>query len=141
MANKILCAIRGGEQGYRTQEAAAALARERDAELIFLVVLETSFLDRAAASSGIDMRATLVRMGNSLLFNAAERARQVGVEARTLLREGLPREQIKLAAREEGVTTVVLGRPQGSYDKFSSAELEAFAQEVADETGAEVQIL
>lgn len=141
MANKILCAIRGGEQGYRTQEAAAALARERDAELIFLVVLETSFLDRAAASSGIDMRATLVRMGNSLLFNAAERARQVGVEARTLLREGLPREQIKLAAREEGATTVILGRPQGSYDKFSGAELEAFAQEVADETGAEVQIL
>ncbi len=139
--DKILCAIRGGEQGYRTQDAAAALARERDAELIFLVVLETSFLDRVVAPAGMDMRATLVRMGNSLLFNAAERSRKMGVEARTLLREGLPREQIKEAAREEAVTTVILGRPQGSYDKFSGADLEAFAQEIANETGAEVQIL
>jgi nucleotide-binding universal stress UspA family protein len=138
---KILCAIRGGGEGYRTQDAAAGLARDRGDELVFLMVLETSSLSKASGSGGMDMRGTLTRMGNSILFNAAERARQLGVAARTLLREGNPREQIKVAAREEGATIVVLGRPQGRHDKFSQAELESFARDITTETGAEVQVL
>lgn len=138
---KILCAIRGGEEGHRTQDAAAALARERGDELVFLVVLEISFLNKAPEIPGIDMRATLTRMGNSILFHAAERARQQGVEARGVLREGNPRDQIKAAAREEGATIVVLGRPQSCYDKFSLASLEAFAAEVTNTTGADAKIL
>ena len=138
--DKVLCAIRGGEEGYRTQEAAAALAVERGAELVFLVVLETAFLPEQG-SGGLDMRGTLTRMGNSLLFHAAERARHLGVEARGVLREGHPREQIQAAVRDEGASIVVLGRPQGRYDKFSLTSLEDFAAEIAESTGAEVKIL
>ncbi|HIQ01546.1 MAG TPA: hypothetical protein EYH30_05385, partial [Anaerolineales bacterium] len=43
---KILCATRGGEASYRTQDAAIALARERGDSLIFLYVVDTHFLDR-----------------------------------------------------------------------------------------------
>lgn len=138
---KILCAIRGGEEGYRTQDAAAALACACGGELIFLVVLETSFLSKAQEPGGIDMRGTLTRMGNSILFHAAERARQLGMEARGVLREGSPREQIQAVARDEGAAVVVLGRPQGRYDKFSLTSLEALAAEIAASTGAEVKIL
>ena len=138
---KILCAIRGGEEGYRTQDAAVALALERGDELVFLVVLETSILSQAFGAGGCDMRGTLTRMGHSILFNAVERARHLGVEPRGVLREGNPREQIPAAALEEKATTVILGRPQGRYDKFSLAGLESFADEIANATGAEVDIL
>jgi nucleotide-binding universal stress UspA family protein len=138
---KILCAIRGGEEGHRTQDAAAALALERGDDLVFLVVLETSFLSRPPAAGGLDMRGTLTRMGNSILFHAAERARQLGVEACGVLREGTPREQIQVVVQEEGAAIVVLGRPQGCYDKFSLSGLESFAAAIAAATGAEVKIL
>lgn len=138
---KILCAIRGGPEGYPTQDRAIALAQEQGDELLFLVVLDPSFLGTPATSPGLDMWAALLRLGQALLKRATERARRAGLTLRALLREGSPREQIKAVAREEKVTTVILGRPQGKYDQFIAAELEALAVEIAKETGAEVRIL
>ncbi|MGB9722357.1 MAG: universal stress protein [Chloroflexia bacterium] len=138
---RMLCAVRGGPEGYPTQDRAIALARERGDEVLFLVVLDPSFLGAPAGSAGPDPRPALLRLGHNLLTRAAERARRAGLTVRTLLREGSPREQIKAVAREEGVTTVVLGRPQGKYDQFVAAELEALAEEIERETGAQVWIL
>ena len=45
---KILCATRGGEASYRTQDAAVALAKEQGDELLFLFVVNLGFLDRTA---------------------------------------------------------------------------------------------
>jgi hypothetical protein len=36
---KTLCATRGGEASYRTQDAAIALAKERGDELVFLSLI------------------------------------------------------------------------------------------------------
>ncbi len=138
---KILCAIRGGPEGYPTQDRAIALAQEQGDELLFLVVLDPSFLGVPAASPGLDMRAALLRLGHALLKRATERARRAGLTVRVLLREGSPREQIKAVAREERVTTVILGHPRGKYDQFIAADLAVLAAEIAKETSAEVRIL
>lgn len=138
---KILCAIRGGPEGYPTQDRAIALAQEQGDELLFLVVLDPSFLRTSVASPGLDMQAAFLRLGHSLLKRATERARRAGLTVRAILREGSPREQIKNVAREEGATTVILGRPQGKYDQFLPTDLEALAAEIVKETGAEVRIL
>lgn len=137
---KILCAIRGGEEGYRTQDAAITLARERGDDLCFLCILDLSFMGRWGGPDTPDTRGALAQVGQFLLTRAAERARQAGIEARMLLREGQLREQIKAAAREEGVTTVILGRPQGRYDMFASADLEEFARQIQSEIGIEIRI-
>ncbi|MEA3339900.1 MAG: universal stress protein [Chloroflexota bacterium] len=42
---KILCATRGGEASYRTQDAAIELAKERGDTLLFLYVVDLHFLD------------------------------------------------------------------------------------------------
>ncbi|MBC7251063.1 MAG: universal stress protein, partial [Anaerolineae bacterium] len=48
---KILCATRGGEASRRTQERAIALARQHNAELIFLYVFDLDFLERVQAAT------------------------------------------------------------------------------------------
>jgi len=132
---KILCATRGGEASYRTQDKAIALAKERGDTLLFLYVADLHFLDKTAASIVVDVGNEVTKMGEFLLLMAQERAREAGVEASLITREGDVREQIKAAAVEEGVDLVVLGRPTDETSRFKLEALRAFAAEIEEETG------
>jgi nucleotide-binding universal stress UspA family protein len=132
---KILCATRGGEASYRTQDKAIALAKERGDTLLFLYVADLHFLDRTAASIVVDVGNEVTKMGEFLLLMAQERAREAGVEASLITREGDVREQIKAAAVEESVDLVVLGRPTDESSRFKLEALRAFAAEIEEETG------
>ncbi|MFQ6001964.1 MAG: universal stress protein, partial [Anaerolineae bacterium] len=135
-----LCATRGGEASWRTQDKAINLAKERGDELIFLYVADMSFLDKIAAPVVIDAGSGVERMGGFLLAMAQERAREKGLEVRVVIREGKTREEIKAAAKELGVNTVVLGLPvEGGV--FQEEAIRAFAREIEEETGAEVVLV
>jgi nucleotide-binding universal stress UspA family protein len=138
---RILCATRGGEASYRTQDAAIALAKERGDELVFLYVVDTSFLDKMAASIVVDIEGGIGKMGEFLLAMAQERAARQGVEARALCRQGRVHQEIKTAAVEEEATTVVLGRPAGETSVFIPEALQSLAQNIESETGVEVLIV
>ena len=139
---KILCATRGGEASYRTQDAAIALAKERDDELLFLFVVDTRFLGRTARAVRPDVVAEeMSRMGEFLLAMAQERAQEQGVAADYLLRRGEFRDELKATASEQGVDLVVLGQPGGKGSAFVPADLEAFAAEIEAETGVEAVIV
>ena len=139
---KILCATRGGEASYRTQDAAIALAQERGDELLLLFVVDTHFLDKAGRAVRPDVVAEeMSNMGEFLLAMAQERAQKQGVAADYLLRRGELRDELKAAAREEGVDLVVLGKPAGTESAFVPADLEAFAAEIEAETGVEAVIV
>lgn len=137
---KILCATRGGEQSYRTQDAAIALAKERGDTLLFLYVVDLHFLDRIAGAGVVDTEQELTKMGRFLLLMAKERAAGRDVEAETTIREGRLREELKNAAREERPSLVVLGRP-GEESVFELADLQAFAAGIEKETGVETRII
>jgi nucleotide-binding universal stress UspA family protein len=132
---KILCATRGGEASYRTQDKAIALTKERGDTLLFLYVADLHFLDKTAASIVVDVGNEVTKMGEFLLLMAQERAREAGVEASLITREGDVREQIKAAAVEESVDLVVLGRPADESSRFKLEALRAFAAEIEEETG------
>ena len=139
---KILCATRGGEASYRTQDAAIALAQERGDELLFLYVVDIKFLDKTARAVRPDVVTTeMEKMGEFLLAMAQERAQKQGVEARYVLRHGDLRPELKAAAREEAVDLVVLGQPAGKGSAFVPADLEAFAAEIETETGVKARII
>ncbi len=139
---KILCATRGGEDSYRTQDAAIALAKERGDTLLFLFVADTGFLDRTARAVRPDVVAVeMDHLGEFLLCMAQERARQQGVEAECRLRRGKLKEELEAVAREEGVNLIVLGRPTGQESTFGLAELETLAAEIEKETGVKTQLL
>lgn len=139
---KILCATRGGEASYRTQDAVIALAKERGDELLFLFVVDIGFLDKTERAVRPDVAVEeMSRMGEFLLAMAQERARKEGVPANYLLRRGELQDELKVVAREEGVDLVVLGQPAGVGSAFVPADLEAFAAEIEAETGVATHIV
>ena len=138
---KILCATRGGEASYRTQDKAIELASQRGDELVFLYVVNIEFLNKTAAPIVVDVATEIERMGEFLLAMAQERAREAGVEASLVTRKGDVRQQIKAVAVEEGVDLVVLGRPTDETSRFKLEALRAFAAEIEEETGIPAVIL
>jgi nucleotide-binding universal stress UspA family protein len=138
---KILCATRGGEASYRTQDKAISLAKERGDMLHFLYVADLHFLDKTAASIVVDVAREIEHMGEFLLAMAQERACEAGVEASLVTRKGDVRQQIKAVAVEEGVDLVVLGRPTDETSRFKLESLRAFAAEIEEETGIPAVIL
>jgi nucleotide-binding universal stress UspA family protein len=139
---KILCATRGGEASYRTQDATIALAQERGDEILFLYVVDIEFLKKTARAVRPDVvTAEMDKMGNFLLAMAQERAQKQNVAADCVLRHGDLRRQLIAAARELDVTLVVLGKPAGEESTFALAGLEAFAAKIETETRVETRII
>jgi nucleotide-binding universal stress UspA family protein len=151
---KILCATRGGEASYPTQDAAIALAQERGAELVFLYVADVEFLNRTARGVRPDLvMIEMEKMGEFLLVMAQERARKQNVVASCILGRGRLREALMAAVRDQGATVVVLGQPAGAASTSALPDrtlfpkgaaltrLETFAAEIEAETGVEVYVL
>lgn len=140
---KILCATRGGEASYRTQDAAIALSKERGDELIFLYIADYHFLDKMAAPIVVDVENEVVKMGEFLLLMAQERAAAQGVRAQVVVRQGRLRAELVAAARELEVDIIVLGRPVAQHRQaiFDDTALHAFATGLQSVTGAEVRVL
>jgi nucleotide-binding universal stress UspA family protein len=138
---KILCATRGGETSYHTQDAAIALAKSRGDTLIFLYVCDLHFLDKSAAPMVVDAEEEVCKMGEFLLLMAKNRATDQGVDAETILYEGKLREELIKAAQEQGATLVVLGKPTDPESVFQLESLTAFIAEITSQTGIEAQII
>lgn len=138
---RILCATRGGEDSQRTQQAAIALAKELGNELVFLYLADSSFLDKTAAAVVVDVESELDQMGRFQLALAQEQAAEQGVNAQIVIRHGHLRTELVAAAREQGITVIILGRPQGDTAIFDEVDLEEFAAELKAKTSAEVRIV
>jgi nucleotide-binding universal stress UspA family protein len=138
---RILCATRGGEGSHRTQDAAAALARERGDELLFVYIVDTSFLNHTAAPLVVDVEGRLERMGRFQLTMAQERVADQGVQARVLIRHGRLRTELAAAAQEEGADLIVLGRPVDQGAVLTESALQSLASFLEDEAGVKVLVL
>ncbi len=132
----ILCATRGGEASYHTQQAAIALAKENGDEIVFLYIIDLHFLDKTAAPIVVNIENELDQMGQFFLLMAKERATEQGVEVRTITRKGKVREEIINAVLDEGATRVVLGRPVGKQSAFQESSLQSFTDEIERVTEA-----
>jgi nucleotide-binding universal stress UspA family protein len=138
---RILCATRGGVGSYETQDAAAALARERGDELLFIYVVDTSFLNQTAAPLVVDVEARLEKMGRFQLTMAQERAAALGVRAQALVRRGHLRTELAVTAQELAVDLIVLGHPVNEGAFFDQDALQSLASALEREAGIEVLIL
>jgi nucleotide-binding universal stress UspA family protein len=85
----VLYPTRGGDRTHRNQDRAAALAKERNARLIFLYVSNVSFLDRLGGPVRVDiLEDELDDLGEFLLAMAQERAEKSGVKTERVIRHG-----------------------------------------------------
>jgi nucleotide-binding universal stress UspA family protein len=142
MVGKILCPTRGGEASYCTQDAAIALAKERGDELVFLYIVDTSFLNRTSHAVRPDVVADeMARMGEFLLTMAQDRAAAQGVKAELLIRQGNFREELTKVIEEEQADTLILGEPGGEESAFRLDTLQELATEVVEGTTCRAKIV
>jgi nucleotide-binding universal stress UspA family protein len=138
---KILCATRGGEQSYRTQDEAIELAKERGDTLLFLYVVDLRFLDTVAGAGVVDTKQEMIQMGEFLVLMAKERAAEQGVAAETMVRVGGLEEELKNAACEQDVSLVVMGEPAEGESVFELADLTSCAARIEREADVETRIV
>lgn len=138
---KILCATRGGDESFRTQNAAIALTKQRNGRLYFLYVVDTRFINKTSAPIVVDVEGEISKMGEFLLVMAQERAAEQGIDAETILREGHIRDQLKEVVQEYDISLVVFGKPVGEKSVFKLSGLEDFAAEIEKETDAQTMVV
>jgi hypothetical protein len=123
----VLCITRSGKAGIQVQDEAIALAKERSLRLVFLYVVDISFLNKIAV--GIFRRTAkkgLAQMGNFILAIALARAQTKGVDAEAVIRSGVLRDVLPQVVREMKATAIFLEHPVGETCRFDDAELERF---------------
>ena len=139
---KILCATRGGEASYRTQDAVIALAKEQDDALVFLYVVDTEFINKTERAVRPDVVATeMEHMGEFLLAMACERAENEGINAALCVKHGKLAAALKEAAVENEVSMIAFGRPAGEESRFLLDDLQKLASEITEEIGIDTYII
>jgi nucleotide-binding universal stress UspA family protein len=109
--------------------------------LIFLYVVDISFLNQTAAPLVVDVEARLEKMGRFQLAMAQERAAAQGISAGALVRRGQLQAELSAAARETEADLVLLGHPVGTEAVFDEAAIQTLATSLARESGVEVRVV
>jgi nucleotide-binding universal stress UspA family protein len=135
----ILCPTRGGENSYRTQQRAIAIAQERDALLLYLFVADVEFLNQppviAAGASDAEIEAFLLEM-------AKKRAIQEGVRSETVVKQGGFRKALMETAQEYDVDLVILGSPRPGEGSLTKIEyLQDLCRQLNQDYGIEAMIV
>jgi nucleotide-binding universal stress UspA family protein len=136
----IICAIRGGPTSLSTIQRALDLAKETDLQLHFLYVVNLDFMAHTSSSRTKLITHELDQMGDFILLNAEETAREQGIESKGHIRHGNVTQEIIGASNELAASYVVLGQPHGREegDIFTLERFRAFIRHIEEETGAEV---
>jgi nucleotide-binding universal stress UspA family protein len=138
----IVCAIRGGPESRPTIQKAIELAKESGLPLYFLYVVNLDFLSYTSSSRVQVITHEMEQMGEFILLMAQEEAREQGVEAQGVVRQGRLREALIEFAREIDADYLVLGCPKttrrGKDNAFTPEMLADFARGFEEASGAKV---
>lgn len=140
--NRIVCATRGGAGSRAVQMRAIDYARERDARLVFLYVIDVSNLNATDEHLRVAVRNELHWLGQTLLRIAQKRAENHQVSSDIAMREGPVQEEICRFIMEQSADLLLLGAPRGTTaTSFGDDIIEQFAQSIEDQTSVTVEIV
>ncbi len=109
--------------------------------MIFFYVTDIEFLAYANYAMRPDViTREMDKMAEFLMVMAVERAEEEGIKADYLIRHGRFAEELEAVVREEGITLVVLGQPEGEGSAFGISGLRLLAEKIQKDTGVEVWI-
>jgi nucleotide-binding universal stress UspA family protein len=137
----ILFPTRGGEASYPNQDRAIALAKEREARLIFMYVADVRFMTLMARPSVVELEEDIEELGEFLLAMAQERAASQGVKADMVVRRGMFGDALMDVIEAESVDVVVLGVPTGSTGITTPSYRQSVIRDLIAEMGVEVIVV
>jgi nucleotide-binding universal stress UspA family protein len=137
MPKIILCPTRGGEGSYPNQDRAIAIAKERDAEVLFLYITNVEFLGLTAAPKIVDIEHEMDEMGEFMLIMAQERAEKAEVKAATIVKRGQFNHVLAEVIEEYQIETVVLGSSFEGTGVVTAEYIHDLVDEIGSKTGVE----
>ena len=140
----IVCGVTGSLHSQKAALEAAVMASQSHAELIYVYVVDVSFLRRGSGSitSGV-VADSLDKLGAQFLNVAEEIAKTQGVVPKKILRKGPVLYEIKQVVLEEKADLLVLGHePRTFFEKaIFDGSVEDHLEELKKQTGAEVTVI
>ena len=133
----ILCPTRGGKESHPNQDFAINLAKERNADLLFMYVSNIQLISRSASPIVVDIEEELDELGDFLLSMAQERAEKSGILAKATVRRGVFSKVLKEVIVEKKVDTVILGSSPNEPGIVSYEHLQELSTELGEELGVE----
>lgn len=138
----VVCATRGGEGSRIVQRVATAYAKEHDAKLYFVFVVDESGYPEVVEPLREALGQELVWLGQTLLKLAQMRSQELGISAEFAILKGDIRDQIAGFLREKEAVRLFVGAPRGTNTNiFGDDEIERFATEVETASSVPVQIV
>ena len=136
----IVCAIRGGPASKPTILRAIRLAQETRLPLYFLYIVNLDFLAYTNSSRVQIISQELRQMGEFILLAAQNHAREEGIAAEGVIRQGNIEEEILAFCREIEASYLVIGTPRakGERNAFADDALQAFLQKIREGTQVEI---
>ncbi|MCW2656154.1 MAG: hypothetical protein JWR06_347 [Jatrophihabitans sp.] len=115
---RILVGIDGTETSMRAGAYAAGLARRQGARLIALYVVPTAAISAQMAATAGALIQVQHEIGNEIRDAVIAGAKQIGIEAQFVLRQGNPYRELIAVAEEMRVDAVVVGASTQSGRRF-----------------------
>ncbi len=138
----IVCATRGGQGSRAVQEEAVRLAREQDAKLVFLFVVDMGDLNPTDEGLVPYIQAELHWLGQALVYLARKRARLKNIQADVIIRQGNVQTEIGRFLQESQAETLLLGAPRGTTAAvFGDDAVELFAKDIQTKTNVPVRVV
>ncbi|MFW6435526.1 MAG: universal stress protein [Halovenus sp.] len=109
MYDRILVPTDGSKGTTRSLQHAASIARDNDATVHALYVVDQRLYRAASKDTKDEVIASLEEEGEHALDDATTRLEEHGVEVVTVSREGIPYKSILAYAEEEGMDLIVMG--------------------------------
>lgn len=136
----VVCATRGGEGSRAAQLHAIQRAKEEQAGLVFLYIVDRHMAEEHDSALGDAVQQELLWLGRVLMSIARERAAQLGVEADIHIGHGHVREEIIHFVDAQDAFLLVLGAPRNTTSHFGDDPIELFAADIERQTGVHVEI-
>lgn len=140
MYDHVLVATDGSSGTMETLEHAASIARDNDAVLHGLYVVDKRLVIAAEKDTQDDVRQSLEEEGEVALDDVVVRGEEAGVDVRTVMEEGVPHKTINDYAEREDIDLVVVGT-HGRTGRDRVASLGSVSERVVENAPVPVLVV
>ena len=138
----IVCASRGGEGSRAALKAATEYAREANAIVRFLYVVDDANFADVDPVLKPALHKEVMWAGRALMELASRRGQTAGITSEVVILEGQTRYEIITYMLANKVKALFLGAPRGTTANiFGDDEIEVFAADIEKQTSARVAII
>ncbi|GLI33234.1 universal stress protein [Desulforhabdus amnigena] len=141
----IVCGVTGSAHAQKAALQAAVIAKENNANLVYVYVIDTEFFHKGIAVelSSKTITETLQHLGTHILEMAEQLALSQGVTPKKVLKTGKVLKSLQEVVAEENADLLILGHEERTFFEKAlfKGDVESHVQELKKKTGIDVSVV